>query len=351
MKILIITYKFPPQKCGIGNYTSFLCYNLIKNKNDVRLITTSPKKINNNVNNLTVSFRFLDFFKIINFVKEWNPEIIHFQYTPLLYKNNLFIIFLSYILFIKKKKILFSWHELFSKKTYIYYILFLIIKPTVIVVRKNFIKKLNFISKFLLPRLFYIPSSVTLNFKKIYFKKNLKKKYLPNNYKRLFIFYGFMFPHKNVEVIPKIINFSTDFVIISFDINKNNVYHNDVVNFFKKKEYKKNFKIKYLTDEKLADVLQIVDAIILPFKIETGSWNTSINNAVSSKSFTLTTSIKKRGYHKSENIFYANSNDFTEMRNALNKYSGIKNKNNLRNHKWDKIAKKHLKVYKKLCKG
>jgi len=351
VKILIITAKYPPQRCGIGNYTSFLLDHLIKNKCEVKIITSGQRKKSKNIYNLIINSNFLDIFKIMNFINKWEPEIVHIQYAPHSYKNNLFIVFLTYILFLKKKIFLFTWHEFFSKRTYVYYFLLLVIKPTVIVVRNNFKKKLNFIAKFISPKITYIQSSVTLNFKNNFLQKNLKNKFLKKKYKRLFIFYGFLFPHKNIEIITKIINFNTDFVIISANIDKNNIYHKRIVRYFRKKEFAQNFKIQYLSDIILANALKFADGIILPFKEETGTWNTTINNAIASKSFVLTTSNKKRGYYKKNNIYYSKFNNIKEMKNALNKYSGIKNRNLFQNNEWDYIAKKHIKIYNDLCKS
>ena len=160
-----------------------------------------------------------------------------------------------------------------------------------------------------------------------------------------------MFPHKNIEIITKIINFNTDFVIISANIDKNNIYHKRIVRYFRKKEFAQNFKIQYLSDIILANVLKFADGIILPFNEETGTWNTTINNAIASKSFVLTASNKKRGYYKKNNIYYSKFNDIKEMKNALNKYSGVKNRNFFQNNKWDYIAKKHIKIYNDLCKS
>jgi len=351
VKILIITAKYPPQRCGIGNYTSFLLEHLIKNKREVKIITSGQRKKNNNIHNFITNSNLSDIFNIITFLKKWSPEIIHFQYASLSFKNNLFIVILSYIFFFQKKKILFTWHEFFSRRNYVYYFLFLIIKPNVIVVRNNFKKKLNFIAKIFSPKLIYIPNSVTLNFSRIYSKKILKNKFYPKKYKRLFIFYGFLYPHKNVEIITKIINFNTDFVIISANIDKNNIYHNKVVKYFRKKEFAQNFKIQYLNDTIIANALQLADAIILPFNEETGTWNTTINNAIASKSFTLTTSGVKRKYYKKDNIYYSKFNDIEEMKSALNKYSGKKNKSDIQYNKWDQITKKHIKIYNYLCKS
>lgn len=44
MKILIITSKYPPEKCGIGNYTSFLFNYLSKNRVNVKIITSGHQK-------------------------------------------------------------------------------------------------------------------------------------------------------------------------------------------------------------------------------------------------------------------------------------------------------------------
>jgi glycosyltransferase involved in cell wall biosynthesis len=351
VKILIITAKYPPQRCGIGNYTSFLLDHLIKNKCEVKIITSGHQRKKKNIYSLIKKNIFLDIIKIINFVNKFNPEIVHFQYAPTSFKNNFLVLFLTYFFYLQKKKILFSWHEFFSKSTLIYCILLLVIKPVIIVVRNNFKRKLNFLAKLLKPKIIYIKSSVTLNFDSISKKKISKNNFMKKKFKRLFIFFGFLYPHKNIEIITKIINLKKDFVIISTHIDKNNIYHNKVVKHLKQKKFVKNFKIKYLNDANLSKVLKLSDAIILPFKDATGDWNTTINNAISSKSFVLTSSKKFNGYYKEKNIYYSKFNNIDDMKNALNKYSSKKNKYFVKTNTWDEIANKHIKVYNYLCKS
>ena len=351
MKILIITAKYPALKCGVGTYTSFLFNSLRKVEPNIKVITSSRvKKKNKAIVGLISNSSLYSFIKIKNFVAEWKQKIIHFQYTPTAFKN-LMVIFLLYFFFFTKKKVIFTWHELFYKKSYIFYFLISVAKPQIIVVRKDFKKKLNRFAKIVVPKINFIPSSVTLDYKKNYSEKNLRESLLPQKYKRLFIFYGYIFPHKNIELITKIINFETDYVVISSYFDKNNKYSAQVLNFLKKDEFKKNFLIKYIDDSMLGHVLRVVDAIILPFNVEIGSWNTTINNAINSKSFTLTNSIIRRGYDPQNNIYYAKFNNSDEMKRALNKYSAKKNKDNICINKWSLIAKKHLQLYNQICKN
>ena len=97
----------------------------------------------------------------------------------------------------------------------------------------------------------------------------------------------------------------------------------------------------------LAELLSVADAIILPFRDGSGIWNTSIHAAVSSRSFLLTTSINVNGFNEDLNTYYSSISNISEMKDALNKYSGTKNLKKTIPDSWPKIGKKHIQVYKK----
>ncbi len=101
-KVLFITGSFPPNICGVGDYTFNLINHLKESdKIDVRLFYRKEWAI-----------RLL--IRYLNQIKSINASIIHFQYPTEGYGFSLLPLLL--ILFIKKEKVILTIHE-FSNRT------------------------------------------------------------------------------------------------------------------------------------------------------------------------------------------------------------------------------------------
>lgn len=87
MKILFITNTFPPNICGVGDYTYFLCKQFVQNGDDCVVVCRKDEHIRNNVEGISV-------YPVVN---EWNreatdvvldvvmheqPNVISLQYVP-----------------------------------------------------------------------------------------------------------------------------------------------------------------------------------------------------------------------------------------------------------------------------
>ena len=87
MKVMLITGKYPPQQCGIGDYTYRLAVELSKYGHDIAALTSSIGKgpILNGQGNVEVireAFRwdFTDYPRIRDYVQGRKIEIVHIQY-------------------------------------------------------------------------------------------------------------------------------------------------------------------------------------------------------------------------------------------------------------------------------
>ena len=57
--------------------------------------------------------------------------------------------------------------------------------------------------------------------------------------------------------------------------------------------------------------------------------------------------INVNGFNEDLNTYYSSISNISEMKDALNKYSGTKNLNKTIPDSWPKISKKHIQVYEK----
>lgn len=351
MKILFVCAFYRPYKCGIGDYVHQLAKSL-SISNDVYIFP-----INNLHNKKQYLYSFnrkkkfifnKSFFNLYKITKIINPNIIHYQ--DIINPNcnfftNTINSFIPYLVIFKKKiGFMQTFHEATGRKYFISFLLSYFYPSFKISVRPKFEDLLPSFF-FLKKKFYYIGSGPTLDDPNIDFldlttlRKNLKK-----SKKRLFIHFGFIYSHKGIEKIIDLINKKTDIVYIIGEI-RDDEYFNLVLSKIKESHLEDNFiHIPFLDSTLLYKYLVVADAILLLFSNVSGSWNSSVQSAIQSKSFVLTTSFSKTGYDSNNNIFYANPNDFLLLKKALNKYSGNKN-NNLLVNKWKKIAKDHLKIY------
>ena len=355
MRILIITGKYPPLKCGIGMYTRKLSKSLNTKDNHVSVLSIFNSQESQEPKE-SKDIEFLDELKNWNFlsilttykiIKDWKPNVIHVQFPTDAFYESISYSLIPLLGFCLGKKIVMTWHESFSLSNFFKFFLLSIVPSQIIVVRPNYKKLLPFYKFLAIHKKFnFIPNASSLPSVNLTItqKEKLKKKYILGK-NRLIVYFGFIYPHKGVENILKITNPKTDQIIIAADLNSENDYHKNLKNLIKDKCNNNVSLTKYLPEIDLAALLSVADAIILPFREGGGEWNTSIHAAVSSRSFLLTTSVKVNGFKKNLNTYYSKIDNINEMRDALNKYSGTKNLASVIPDSWPKIGKKHIQVY------
>ena len=352
MRILIVTGRYPPLKCGIGFYTRELSKSLSLMGEHVSILSTfssrEPKKIHGvELLQGVKKWNFLSIFTVNKIIKKWKPDVIHVQFPTHAFFESISYSLIPILGFCLGKKIVMTWHESFSLSNFFKFFLLSIVPSQIIVVRPNYKKLLPFYKFLAIHKKFnFIPNTSSLPRVNLTFaqKEKLKKKYILGK-NRLIVYFGFIYPHKGIENILKITNPKTDQIIIAADLDSENDYHKNLKNLIEQKENGNVSVIKYMPEIDLSGLLCIADTIILPFRLGGGEWNTSIHAAVSSGSFLLTTSVTTNGFKKNLNTYYSKIDNINEMRDALNKYSGTKNLVSVIPDNWPKIGKKHIQVY------
>jgi len=162
-----------------------------------------------------------------------------------------------------------------------------------------------------------------------------------------------MHPDKRVELLFSIANPLTDIIVIVGEFDPNNSYHQKIYDFANSCEWSNKVQILgFLAEEKVAQILAIVDAVILPFASGGGAWNTSLQAASQQGSFVITTAQNPIGYDHDSNIYYSHIDDVSEMKLALEKWCGTKkNVSNEVAGDWNLIAQQHLLLYAALLNG
>jgi glycosyltransferase involved in cell wall biosynthesis len=360
MRVLLITGSYPPMKCGVGDYTYSLAKALAANSEVHIGVLTNVLVVNNcktdgiEIFPVIEKWGLAEAFKVINIVRSWAPDIVHIQYETQGYKNGLLPRVLPLIFFLMRKKVVQTWHGGCGRRDVLKCFLRLIIPGALVVVHRQYMDNFHRIYHWILRArkpIFIRNASaiprVTLDVKEM---NKIKMQYL-NKQKRLIVFFGFVYPHKGVELIFEIANPDTDQIVIAGEIDEKEDYSREILRNASVEPWLGKVTITgFLPLSDVAALLRIADAVILPFRIGGGEWNTSIHGAVMNGAFVITTSLTQNGYDKKRNIYFAKVDNIQEMSSALSIYAGMRREDNvdIDRNEWVVIADEHYALYKSL---
>ena len=359
MKVLLITGSWPPMKCGVGDYSYNLVKKLLTNpETKIAVLTTFSQEIKK-MEGVTFfpimkMWSLSETVKIFKTIKSWDPDIVHIQYPTHGYKNRFLQWILPLIAFIKKKKIIQTWHEGCSRKDAFKLLLRSLIPCTLIILQNDYRKVLNPMLNWAFwgKKIKYIPidsniSSINLDESQ---RDVIRSKFLEKQ-KRLIVFFGLIEPKKRIKVIFEISDPLTDKIVIAGEI-RDSEYFKEIENISLTEHWKGKATITgFLNENQTAELLSIADAVILPFKDGNGESNRgSVYAAVANKAFIITTSKIQNGYNSERNIYYSQINNVEEMKAALNFYAGLRRKYNpvIDTNRWEEIVNKHRALYNEI---
>lgn len=359
---MLITGSFPPMKCGVGDYS----YELAK------AIAADPEI---NVGVLTSVFGmregyacgievfpimnrwgFSEVMRAIKIIWHWSPDIVHIQYPTQGYGNGILPWLLPLFSFLMRKKVVQTWHEGYSRRNAPKLFLKAIIPGGLVVVRPQFKENLHPALRwaFLNKKFVFIRNASAIPRANLNNEETLElRKYYLKNQKRLIVFFGFVHKNKGVELLFEISSPTTDKIVIAGEIPENESCHSEIVKRSSDKQWQEKVTVTgFLPSSEVAALLAIADAVILPFRVGGGEWNTSIHSAVLQGSFVITTSLTKSGYDEKLNVYYAKVDDVQEMKLALNTYAGKRRMHDIDididKDEWRQIAKDHISFYENI---
>ena len=347
-------------KCGVGDYSHSLAQSLAADSTiKVGVLAGILGAGNDKFHQTEIfpiirSWRLIEALKVIKIIWNWSPDIVHIQYPTQGYGKGFLPWMVPMIAFLMRKKVVQTWHEGFSLSSVFKLFLISIIPSKLVFVRPRY--KENF-HRLLLWALWkkssvFIPNASTIP--KVDLdeaEKNKSKKYYLNNQKRLIVFFGFVYPSKGVEFLFEIADANSDQIVIAGEMDKEGSYSHEIMRRASVESWRGKITITgFLPVNEVAALLAVADAVILPFRLGGGEWNTSIHGAVLNGAFVITTSLTKNGYDNNSNVYYAKVDNIQEMRSALATYAGTRREYNadIDRNEWQQIADKHRELYARL---
>ena len=352
----MVTGSYPPLKCGIGDYSQSLAEALVGRGIQLAVLTSRVDEAQSKADGIEIfpimnNWSLGELVKVVRIMRHWSPDIVHVQFPTQGYGRRWLPSMLPMIAFLMGNKVVQTWHEGIGWRNVPRYLLQAIIPGGLVVVRPRYREHLHPLLRWTLwnKKFACIKNASAIPQAELgdQEKSDLRAKYL-NGQTRLIVFFGFVYPHKGVELLFDIADPVSDRIVIAGEIDKVGLSHQEILKRSSKAPWSAKVTITgFLPSREVAELLALADAVILPFRQGGGEWNTSIHGAVRQGSFVITTSRTRNGYDQQCNVYYAKVDDVQEMKLALNARAGTRRQYNtdIDGDEWLQIAAEHHSLY------
>jgi glycosyltransferase involved in cell wall biosynthesis len=351
-----VTGSFPPQRCGVGDYTERLATALAGEPGVEVCVLTSEADAHGErpppdprVLRRLPDWRLRRLPLLLRLLREEKPDLVHLQYPTRGYGRGLLPMFLPLALTLRGYRVAQTWHEEFRLRHWPEFLLKALVPSALVVVRPAFRANLPRPFRALLGRrpLHYIANGSPLPTAEPTpeSRARLRGEWLRGQ-RRLVVFTGFVMPGKGVELLFEIADPASDQLVIAGQCDDESLRALLEANA-KEGPWRDRVTLAgFLPPAELAMLLALADAVVLPFRTGGGAWNSSIHGASAQGSFVLSTSRSAEGYDAARNIYFARVDDVAEMRAALAKHAGNRRAPAPAAAEWAGIARGHLDVYR-----
>lgn len=360
-RVLLVTGSFPPMRCGVGDYAFKLSQALTRFRLDVGVLTSVAAGHACGPSNVTVfptitSWRLRDLWRFIATVRAWSPDIVHIQYPSQGYAGVLMPSLLPITARLMFKRVVQTWHEVETPrgKGWKYFLLRGLFSGHVVVVRPKYedqlppaVRATVWLKKFL-----YIPNGSVIPKVALTAEEHAatRGRYLQRQ-RRIIVFFGFIFPHKGLELLFDIAEPNTDRIVVAGMLDEQSAYAEEIARRASSPPWQGNVDLLgFAPLAEMSALLSVADAVVLPFRGGGGEWNSSIHAAVSHGCFVVTTSTTKVGYDEASNIYYAAVDDVSDMKRAVQLYAGRRKTGDNCDDEWNTIGAQHVALYSRVLR-
>ena len=329
-KILLVTGSYPPDVCGVGDYSKKLLESLNKESDIVELFYKKKWGV-------------INLFSYIKEIKSKKADLIHFQYPTEGYGYSILPLLL--MLFLPKKKRIITIHELSNRtlKAKIFTLLLLFLNNNIIVtneVENNYIKKIPILKR---KKTFVINIGSNIPASTNSFKNFSERKFD-------LAYFGHIRPVKGLESfisVSKSLDASKKCVVIGQNLNKYQSYLEEL--------QVKSGNVSYILNglvSETAENLSDCKIVYLPFPDGVSSRRGSLMAAALNGCIIITTYSKDIVTNDFFSKYcYLVNNEFEAKKiieQLLSKIEFVSAKDSsvlMDMFSWDEIAKKHFKEY------
>ena len=361
MRVLLVTGSFPPMPCGIGDYTAKLAETLAHRKNPEVAVLTHKQGENPQDGRPyrllpgADGWRIPEACRILRNVRNWRPDVIHFQYPGRDYGILQFA--LPTLFRIMGYRVLLTMHEYYhvhdfpSLLTTMLHLPNMLAATGVTVTREKYQELMPWIYARILRgkavRHIRIASVIPTIVVDDAERGKVRGQY-GDPCGSFLSYFGFVMPHKGLEDLFRIANPERHRIILICDLRESDPYHKTILRIIETPPWKGRVTVTgFLSEIEVGRILSVSDAVILPFIKGATIGNSSLHGAVAQGTFILTTSREQHGYDPANNIYFARPGDIAEMAEALETHikRRISRESDFMERIWDEIADLHIRFY------
>lgn len=352
MKVLLITGAYPPMHCGVGDYTSKLAAALEAISGVTPGVLTSVAA-SESVDRPTNFFPVIDEWglssisRVIDVMRQFKPDIVHLQY-PASFGRVFMPNFLPLVCKTRGLPMVQTWHEypIYSQ------IINSLPNDTLVVVDPAYPAAYSQPYRAMVrhKQCAYIPIGANIPKADLSLeeKSHIRIRYHAEGF-RLLVFFGFAIPQKGIEYLFSAAHPERDRLVLICELDPKDSYQASIIRLAESPEWRGKCCITgYLEDMEVASVLASADAAVFPFVDGSTSRNGSVLAARLQGTLVVTTHHHFSGYDPSEHIFYVAPGDAKGIRDALDRYTGMRFDGEPCVASWDDIAAQHFKLYERV---
>lgn len=356
MRVLLVAGSYPPEQCGVGDYTQKLAGALAEHSDiEIGVLTSAVgnRVAAGRVNLIEVAkqWKFSELPSLIRAIRHWKPDIVHIQYPSQGFFSCRLPSLLPVLYRLMGLRVVQTWHEPHRLRGAIHFMVQGLGANGLIFVRPNYLKLLPPPFRMVVKRRpqVTIPNAGALPVSSLDpDQRSQRRKQHLDGFERLIIFFGFLYPSKGIESLFDIGNSSTDMLVIAGAI-KDKAYARQLAELARSKGWADE-QVRFtgfLSPKDAADLLAVADAVVLPFLDGGGEWNTSIHSALSQGTLVITTAVPPRGDEPLRNLYTSAPSAVSEMREVLDRLAGRRVAATSTEAQWHEIAAAHLAFYRR----
>lgn len=358
MRVALISGSYPPDPCGVGDYTARLAKALIDTGVDVKLLvprSATPAPDDQHVEPVISSFRIRETARLAALVADLAPDIVHVQYPTLLYGRTPGSRLLPALLHLwaRRSRVVVTIHE--PAKTYVslaYNSLPLLAAHGVIFVERNNLyaqwgRFRNAVAQKRVVQIIPIASNMPVARLTPPEAEGLRQRLGVPKGGVMMCYFGQIKAAKGVHLFPEILRRLPGAHLVMIGPIENGRFAEELRAALSRPILASRVHfLGYLPPEEVARHLAAADVAVFPLLDGHVERSGSVLAAASQGTFTVTCHPTLRGLHG--NMYYAAPGDVDQMVSAIRHYAGMRTAPHDVGEHWERIATQHVALYESL---
>ena len=352
LRVALLTGSYPPEPCGVGDYTRHLADHLRALDGlvlETWVGTAWPGVANPGIRPVLARSWWTTIRNTWHAVRSFRPHIVHVQYPTQGYGRSVLPWLMPLLLRALGVRIVATWHEYFSW-WFPRALPSAFVTAAVIAVRPGYRDRLRPTTRFALGRtpIHMVPnaSSIPRVVLDDASRRALRERAGAGG-RRLVVHFGFAYPAKGVHLLFDVLDPAREQLVLVGRLEPDDPYQRSVLERCDEARWRGAVtRVGWQPEAAVGAWLAAADAVVLPFTTGGGIWNSSMHAAIMQGTFVLTTATERRGYDARTNTYFAEPGDLGEMRTALDRYAGIRLDalpDGLA--EWPDVAERHRRIY------